>query len=78
VSYPERGIQGVNYKFGVLWDASGDNKKAGRYPLARQALLSLCSADPGLGHRRAQVEGKTLKARARASACVLLWTPSLP
>lgn len=50
VSYPERGIKGVNCRLGVLWDGLRDDKKAGRYPLARQILLSLCAANAGLRH----------------------------
>ena len=50
VSYPERVIHGVNCRLGVLLDVSGGNKKAGRYLLARQVLLSLGAANAGFGH----------------------------
>jgi hypothetical protein len=49
VSSPESVNQGVNCKLGALWDVPGGNKKAGRYPLARQVLLSLCAARLGGG-----------------------------
>ena len=49
VSYPERVIQGVNCELGVWVDVSGGNKKAGRYVLARQVLLSLGAAVCSVG-----------------------------
>jgi hypothetical protein len=42
VSYPERGIQGVNYWLGALWDVPEGNKKAGRYLLAHW-IFCLCA-----------------------------------
>ncbi len=41
VSYPERVIHGVICRLGGLWNVPRSNKKAGRYPLARQVLLFL-------------------------------------
>jgi hypothetical protein len=49
VSSPERVIQGVNCRLGALWDMPGGNKKAGRYPLARQVLLPWCGTRSGGG-----------------------------
>jgi hypothetical protein len=50
VSYPERVIRGVICRLGELRDVPGGNKKASRYPLARQVLLSLYAADVGFRH----------------------------
>jgi hypothetical protein len=47
VSYPKRVIQRVICRLGGLRDVSGGNKKAGRYALTRQLMLSLCVADAG-------------------------------
>ena len=71
----------------------GAAKKAGRYLLTRQVLLSWGATDAACAlHRMAvrflrfvqagiggdQVEDKRPKALALATACVRLWTPSLP
>jgi len=53
----------------------GAAKRAARYPLAHQVLLSLCAADACLRHRSDQVEGKIPKAHALATAPVRLWAP---
>jgi hypothetical protein len=50
VSYPDRIIHRVICRLGVLRDVSGGNKKAGRFPLTRQIMLSLCVADAGPKH----------------------------
>jgi hypothetical protein len=50
VSYLERAIQGINFMLGALWDVPRGNKKAGRYPLARQILLSLFPANASFRH----------------------------
>ena len=78
VSYLVRAIQGINFTLGALWDVPTGNKKAGRYSLARQISLALFAAKAGFRHPGDQVEGKTPKALARATACVRLWASSLP
>jgi hypothetical protein len=50
VSYPKRVIHGVICGGGVLWDALRGNKKADRYLLTRQVLLSLGAAKAGFRH----------------------------
>jgi hypothetical protein len=78
VSYPERVVHGVICRPGVLRDVPGDNKKAGHCPLVHQVFLSLGATKAGFRHPGDQVEGKTPKALARATACVRLWASSLP
>ena len=62
----------------------GGSKKGGPLSLTRQVLLSwdaACAAAvaTALGrHRSDQVEDKRPKALALATACVRLWTSSLP
>ena len=67
------------------------SKKAGRYPLARHVLLSLCAAvcsvgtasscfgtaNAGFKHSGDYMEARIPKALAWATACVRLWAPSL-
>ena len=48
MSYPERVIQGVIFRPGVIWDP-GRIKKAS-YLLSRQVFLSLCAANAGFRH----------------------------
>jgi hypothetical protein len=69
VSSPERVVQGVICELGASGDVPGDTKNG---PLsAGPPGFVVCAADD-------QVEGKMPKALTLATACVRLWTPSLP
>jgi len=67
VSSPERVTQGVNPSRGAQSALPGGTKKTGSFAPARQVLLCTCTA---------QVEGRTPRALALATARVRLWAPS--
>jgi len=68
VSYPERAIQGINFRLGASWDVARGNKKAGRYLLARARLYRLCVLPmPASGIQAIRPSAKSPKP--------LLWQP---
>jgi hypothetical protein len=69
-SSPESVIQGVNCRLERHGICQGATK--------RQAALRQPARFCSHGVARDQVEDKIPKARALATACVRLWTPSLP
>ena len=66
-------ILGLDY-----YEVSQGEQKTGCYLLAREVLVPLFAANAGFRHPSDQVEGKAPKALALATACVRLWTLSLP
>ena len=56
MSYPERVIQGVNCRLGLLWDGAGGNKNGPLFASSPDflslgaAVCSVGTADAGFGH----------------------------
>ena len=75
MSYHERVIWGVISELEALGDVAGITKRRAASP--PNMIASVCS-DAGFRQSDNQIGGRIPKTLALATACVRLWTPSLP